>query len=139
MTAARCARFLREELGVGPVRQSMYSDSELYEYATAEADYFRAHRVTTVVTGFTLSTVLSTRLAGVTLVTEHAGSWVPPAFERRLLPPMRGLPRWLVNAAPPRVRFYCAGFNRVAARLGVEPVPSLAALVYVAVNSSPAT
>ncbi|GLH99139.1 glycosyltransferase [Phytohabitans aurantiacus] len=129
MTADRCARFLRDELGVGPVRQSMYSDSELYEYATAEADYFRAHRVTTVVTGFTLSTVLSTRLAGVKLVTEHAGSWVPPAFERRLLPPMRGLPRRLVNAAPPRVRFYCGGFNRVAARLGVAPVPSLAALV----------
>ncbi|MCW6010362.1 glycosyltransferase [Micromonospora sp. CPCC 205371] len=129
MTAARCARFLREELGVGSVRQSMYSDDELHEYATAEADYFRANKVTTAVTGFTLSTVLSTRLAGVKLVTEHAGSWVPPAFERRLLPPMRGLPRWLVNAAPPRVRFYCGGFNRVAARLGVEPVPSLAALV----------
>ncbi|MEH1124213.1 glycosyltransferase [Micromonospora sp. CPCC 206061] len=129
MTAARCARFLRDELGVGPVRQSMYSDDELYEYATAEADYFRANQITTAVTGFTLTTTLSTRLAGVRLVTEHAGSWVPPAFERRLLPPMRGLPRWLVNAAPPRVRFYCGGFNRVAARLGVEPVPSLAALV----------
>jgi UDP:flavonoid glycosyltransferase YjiC (YdhE family) len=129
MTAERCARFLREELGVGPVGQSMYSDDELHTYVRAEADYFRAHHITTAVTGFTLTTTLSTRLAGVRLVTEHAGSWVPPAFERRLLPPMRGLPRWLVNAAPPRVRFYCGGFNRVAARLGVEPVPSLAALV----------
>ncbi|GAA0911850.1 hypothetical protein GCM10009557_86010 [Virgisporangium ochraceum] len=57
-------------------------------------------------------------------MTSPAGSpW--PAL--RLLPePLR---RRLVNAAPARVRYYTAGFNQVAAELGVEPVPSLAALV----------
>jgi UDP:flavonoid glycosyltransferase YjiC (YdhE family) len=46
---------------------------------------------------------------------------------------LRALPepalRWLTNAVLPRSRFYCGGFNRVAARLRVEGVPSLAALV----------
>jgi hypothetical protein len=42
-------------------------------------------------TGFTLTTLLSTRLAGVKLVTEHAGSFVPPIWERprHLCPPRR--------------------------------------------------
>jgi UDP:flavonoid glycosyltransferase YjiC (YdhE family) len=142
MTDTRAATFLRDELGVGDVRQSMYSDEELRAYVTAEADYFRAHGVTVAVTGFTLTTLLSTRLAGgVRLVTEHAGSWIPPVWERGLLPvsstPVvpgtRLLPgplaRRIANAAPPRLRFYTGGFNRVAAELGVEGVPSLPALV----------
>jgi UDP:flavonoid glycosyltransferase YjiC (YdhE family) len=37
--------------------------------------------------------------------------------------------RFFSNAAPPFLRFYCAGFDRVARRLGVEGVPSLPALV----------
>ena len=85
--------------------------------------------------------MLSTRLAGIGLVTEHTASWVPPVFERGLLPVptkpivpvFRFLPdpivRRLMNAAPSRVNFYCAGFNRIAAELRVPPVPSLAALL----------
>lgn len=134
MTERRCAEFVRSEIGLGNINQSMYTDDELRAYVAAEAAYFRAHRVRVAVTGFTLTTLLSTRLAGVALVTEHAGSWVPPAFERGLLPApsqpgLRFVPRWLANAAPPRARFYCGGFNRVAAELGVPGVPSVAALV----------
>jgi UDP:flavonoid glycosyltransferase YjiC (YdhE family) len=141
MTPERCARFLREQPSTGSVRQSAYTDDELRAYVRAEVDYFRAHKITVAVTGFTLSTVLSTRVAGIGLVTEHSASWVPPVFERGLLPvptrpvvpALRFLPgplvRRLLNAAPPRVDFYCGGFNRIAAELGVPPVPSLAALV----------
>lgn len=141
MTAQRCAQFLRDEIGMGDVNQSTYTDDELRTYARAEADYFRAHGIRVAVTGFTLTTVLSTRLAGVRLVTEHNGSFVPPVWEHGLLPApsrpvrpvFRALPeravRWLTNAAPARVRFYCSGFNRVAAELGVPEIPSLAALV----------
>lgn len=138
MSEQRCAEFLRAEIGMGDVRQSMYTDAELRTYAVAEAEYFRTHGIHVAVTGFTLTTLLSTRLAGIKLATEHAGSWVPPVYQRGLLPApslrrTRYLPaslaRWLSNAAPPRVRFYCSGFNRVAAELGVPPVPSLAALV----------
>ncbi|MEU2614629.1 nucleotide disphospho-sugar-binding domain-containing protein [Micromonospora sp. NPDC007271] len=138
MTESRCARFIRDEIGMGFVGQSMYTDDELRQYVRAEVAYFRRHRVRVVVTGFTLTTLLSTRLAGAHLVTEHAGCWVPPTYERGLLPaPSQrrfsflpaGLLRRLSNTLPNRVPFYCGGFNRVAAELGAPRVPSLAALV----------
>lgn len=139
MSPQRSAAFVRSAMGQGPVSQSMYTDEELRAYALAEADYFRANGVTVAVTGFTLTTLLSTRLAGAQLVTEHAGSWVPPVFERGLLPTPSSLPgvprvlpgpaaRWVTARALPRLRFYCAGFNRVADQLGVERVPSMPAL-----------
>jgi UDP:flavonoid glycosyltransferase YjiC (YdhE family) len=37
--------------------------------------------------------------------------------------------RKLSNTGPPRMHFYCAGFNRVAAELGIPGVPSLPALL----------
>ncbi|TYC18550.1 glycosyltransferase family 1 protein [Actinomadura syzygii] len=137
MNAERSAAFVRSAVGLGPVDQSMYTDDELRSYVLAEADYFSANRVTVAVTGFTLTALLSTRLAGIPLVTEHAGSFVPPVFERGLvpapgsLPRLLGgtLPRWAINCAIPRLRYHCAGFNRIAAELGVEGVPSLLALL----------
>ena len=120
----------------------MWTDDELLTHAEGEAAFFRAHDVSVVVTGFALTTLLSTRLAGVHLVTEHAGSFVPPLAERGLLPlptgptlppPLRDLPpdvaRRAYNEGFGSRALYTAGFNRVAARLGVEPVPSLPALL----------
>ncbi|GGN95455.1 hypothetical protein GCM10010112_85710 [Actinoplanes lobatus] len=137
MDDERCARFLREQPSSGPVGQSAYSDEELRAYVTAEAEYFTRHGIRTAVTGFTLTTTLSTRLAGIRLVTEHSASWAPPMFERGLLPAPSGrtlpLPRparrWIANALPSRARFYCGGFNRIAAELGVPGLPSVAALL----------
>jgi UDP:flavonoid glycosyltransferase YjiC (YdhE family) len=110
--------------------------------AKGEAAYFREHEVRVAVTGWTLTALLSTRLAGIPLVTEHAGSFLPPVFERGLLPTPSsrvGMPfeRWLpapirrrmFNAGPARLTIYTGGFNRVAAELGVEGVPSFAALL----------
>lgn len=140
--AARCEAFVRSIPGIGSPRQSMWSDDELRTLAALEADYFRAHDVRVAVTGWTLTALLSTRLAGIPLVTDHAGAFLPPAFERGPLPvptsavpppPPRWLPsgvrRRLHNAAPSRVRFWTGGFNRVARELGVEGVPSFAALL----------
>jgi UDP:flavonoid glycosyltransferase YjiC (YdhE family) len=137
MSAERSAAFVRSAVGAGPVDQSMYTDDELRSYVLAEAAYFSANRVTVAVTGFTLTALLSTRLAGIPLVTEHAGSFVPPVFERGILPAPGNLPwllggplpRRVINRALPRLRYYCAGFNRIAAELGVEGVPSLPALL----------
>ncbi|WP_328468129.1 glycosyltransferase [Actinoplanes sp. NBC_00393] len=125
MDDARCARFLREQPSSGPVGQSAYSDEELRAYVTAEADYFTRHGIDTVITGFSLTATLSSRLAGVRLVTEHSASWVPPVFGSRPLPPAVRLTGALLS----RVKFYCAGFNRVAAKLGVPGLPSTAALL----------
>jgi UDP:flavonoid glycosyltransferase YjiC (YdhE family) len=138
MGAERSARLVASGTGLGPGNQSMYTDDELLTYVQAEAEYFRRHATRTVVTGYTLTTLLSTRLAGATLVTEHAGSWVPPVFDRGLAPTPsmrrtqhlpRLLGRLLANRTLPRSSFYCGGFNRVAKRLGIPGVPSLASLV----------
>jgi len=141
LSPARAAAFVGSAVGLGDPRQSMYDDAEIRTYVAAEAEYFRANRITVAVTGFTLTTLLSSRLTGVWVITEHAGSFVPPVFERRLLPaPTRPvdprlkhapdwLARFLVNRAPNRITAYCGGFNRVAAELGVEGIPSLAALL----------
>jgi UDP:flavonoid glycosyltransferase YjiC (YdhE family) len=142
VSTRRYQEFLRSVPGIGPDDQSIWSDDELRSYAVAEAEYFARHQVRAAVTGWTLTALLSTRLAGIPLVTEHAGSFLPPVFERGLLPAPSGpvglpaerfLPRrarrWIQNAAPARLGVYTAGFNRVAAELGVEPVPSFAALL----------
>ncbi|ROO87368.1 UDP:flavonoid glycosyltransferase YjiC (YdhE family) [Actinocorallia herbida] len=140
MDDRRGAAFVQSGIGLGPPGQSMYSDDELRAYALAEAAYFREHGVTAAVSGFTLTTLLSTRLAGIPLITEHAGSWVPPVFERGLLPAptsVHGMPgfvpgpiaRRLVARRLPSLRLYCGGFDRIAAELGVEPVPSMPALL----------
>jgi UDP:flavonoid glycosyltransferase YjiC (YdhE family) len=141
LSAARAAAFVGSAVGLGDPRQSMYDDAEIRTYVAAEAEYFRAHGITVAVTGFTLTTLLSSRLTGVRVVTEHAGTFVPPVFERRLLPaPTRPvdprlkhapdwLARFLINRSPNRITAYCGGFNRVASELGVEQIPSLAALL----------
>lgn len=141
LSSSRAARFVGSAIGLGDPRQSMYDDDELRTYVQAEAEYFRAHGITVAVTGFTLTTLLSSRLAGVRVVTEHAGSFVPPVFERRLLPApthpvdprLRRAPKWLsrflINRTSNRTTAYCGGFNRIAESLGIEGVPSLSALL----------
>ena len=141
LSPTRAAVFVASAVGLGDPRQSMYDDAEIRTYVAAEAEYFRTHKITVAVTGFTLTTLLSSRLTGVRVITEHAGSFVPPVFEHRLLPaptrpvdprlkhaPAR-LARFLVNRSPNRITAYCGGFNRVAAELGVEGIPSLASLL----------
>ncbi|MGN6681718.1 MAG: glycosyltransferase [Streptosporangiaceae bacterium] len=142
VSTQRYEEFLGSLPGIGRPDQSMWSDDELRRYALAEAEYFGRHQVCVAVTGWTLTALLSTRLAGIPLVTEHAGSFLPPVFERGMLPaPSRpiGLPaeRWLpgrirrrlYNAGVPKLEIYTGGFNRVAAQLGVEPIPSFPALL----------
>ena len=111
LTPARCAELVRSGPGLGPPDQSMWTDDELLAHAGAEATYFRDHDVSVVVTGFALTTLLSTRLAGIPLVTEHAGSFVPPLAERGLLPlptgpslppPLRDLPPEVARAGVQR-------------------------------------
>jgi UDP:flavonoid glycosyltransferase YjiC (YdhE family) len=141
MSAERCARFLRDLPGIGSPRQSMYSDEEMLAHARSEAEFIRQCGAEMAIAGFTLTTLLSSRLSGIPLATSHAGSYVPPVFEAGLMPaPSRpplpllallpsNLQRRFMNWSPARSRIYCSGFNRAARALGVEGVPSFAALL----------
>ncbi len=141
MSPERCARLLRDLPGVGSPRQSMYSDEEILAHARSEAEFIRQSGAEMAVAGFTLTTLLSTRLSGIPLATSHAGSYVPPVFDAGLMPapsraplPLLGLlpsnlQRRFMNWSPARTGIYCSGFNRAARALGVEAVPSFAALL----------
>jgi len=142
MDPPRCAEFVRSVPGIGRPDQGMWTDEELRSYVGWEAEYFRRHDVQVVVTGWLLTTLLSTQLAGVPLVTDHAGSYLPPLYERGLLPDFsmpvglplerwlpRPLKRWLVNKGTERNRGYLGGLNRAAAHFGVRGVRSLPGLL----------
>jgi UDP:flavonoid glycosyltransferase YjiC (YdhE family) len=141
MSPERCRRFVSEGAGQGPANQSFYSDDELRGEVAAQVRFFRQNGVKAVLTGFALTTLLSTRVAGIPLAASHAGSCVPPLFERGIMPaPSRNDPAWLdwlpepwlrrlSNWAVQRLPIHCSGFNRVARELGVDGVPSFAALV----------
>ena len=122
----------------------MWSDAELLAWTAAEVDYFAPPGVSAVVTGWTLhGPALDARVAGVPLVTEHAGSSGPgpcssagcslPRSSRSGIPFERWLPRPLVrrmfNAGVANLSIYTDGFNRAAAELGVPGVPSFPALL----------
>lgn len=141
MDGARCTRFVQDVVQIGRPGVRLLSADEVRTAVQAERDFFVRHGVRLTVTGFTLTAMLSTRLAGIPLAASHGGSWVPPVFERGLAPaptqmPMPGaewLPDWLkrriLNAGPERMREPAAFLNGVAAELGLPPVPSLAALM----------
>jgi UDP:flavonoid glycosyltransferase YjiC (YdhE family) len=141
MDEARGRKFISDNVGIGDPGQSMYSPEEMRTYVAAEVDYFRRNRVRAVVIGFTLTTLISTRVAGIPLITQHAGAFLPPLFDRGMLPvPSRPtqaifkflperLGRFLMNKGAPRLRLYLDGFNALAHELGVQGVPSFPALL----------
>lgn len=134
-------RFLAALLGMGhPGAAPMLSEAEIRAAVASEVALLREVGARAVVIGFTLTAFLSSRVAGIPLVTSHGGSFVPPVFERRLAPapvtPPPGaekapeaLLRFAANVAPAWVRAPVRELNVVARELGVEGVPSLAALM----------
>lgn len=138
---ARSAAYVRDLVQIGRPGVRMQPPDEVRRSVAAEAQYLRAAGARAVVTGFTLTAYLSSRVAGIPLVASHGGSFVPPVFERGLMPtpttmPIPGthwLPAWVkrrfANASAIRLTDPTRFLNDVAAELGVEPVPTLAALM----------
>ncbi len=141
MDAERCGRFLKDLVQIGKPGVRMLDGDEVRRSVAAEAAFFREVGAQAVVIGFTLTAYLSSRVAGIPLVASHGASYVPPVFERGLapvpatmpLPALEWLPAWLkrkmANAAPTHLTDPTVFLNKVAAELGVEPVPTLAALM----------
>ena len=141
MDDTRQAQYLKDLIQIGRPGVRLQPADEVRESVRAELAFFQAVGARIAVIGFTLTAYLSTRMAGIALASSHGASYVPPLFERGLLPvpttmPMRGvewLPAWIkhriVNSAAERLTAPVAFLNDVAAELGVEPVPTLAALM----------
>jgi UDP:flavonoid glycosyltransferase YjiC (YdhE family) len=70
----------------GGVEYDLLADGDDEAQIAAETDHLRAIGARALVTGRTLTAVESSRRAGIPLVTAHAGAWVPPMWERGLLP-----------------------------------------------------
>lgn len=137
----RCATYLRDLIQIGKPGTCLQPPGEVRASVRAEAEFLRAKGALVAVTGFTLTAYLSTRLVGIPLVTSHGGSYVPPILERGKAPapttmPMPGvewLPAWvkrqIANHGAMRMAGPARFLNDVAAELGVDSVPTLAAMM----------
>jgi UDP:flavonoid glycosyltransferase YjiC (YdhE family) len=141
MDDGRCVRYLKDLVQIGRPGVQLQPPDEVRQSVEAEVAFFRASGACMAVTGFTLTAYLSTRVARIPMAASHGGSYVPPVFEQGLAPvpttmPIPGtewLPNWLkrtlANSSSSRMTGPVKFLNTVAAELGVEPVPSLAALM----------
>ena len=141
MDDARCAQFVRDLVHISRPGVRLQPADEVRQGVAAEVDFFRQVGATAAVIGFTLTAFLSTRVIGIPLITSHGGSFVPPVFERGLMPvpttmPVPGaewLPDWVkrrvINAGPTLLTHAADFLNEVADELCVDPVPTLAALM----------
>jgi UDP:flavonoid glycosyltransferase YjiC (YdhE family) len=141
MDRARCERYVRDIIQIGRPGLRMQPADEVRAGVASEVRFFREHGVRLAVVGFTLTAHLSTRVVGIPLAASHGGSYVPPVLERGLapvptqmhIPGIEWLPRrvkhWLANNRVERMPGPVRFLNEIAAELGVEPVPSLAALL----------
>lgn len=138
---AGAAGFLEALLDMGKGDRPFFGDEELEASVDAEVAFLRQAGAKAAVTGFTLSAYLSARVAGVPLVTDHGGSFVPPVLAMGLCPvpvnPVRpevarlpaGVQRWISNRLPALLSGPVRQLNRHATRLGVERLPSVLGLM----------
>lgn len=141
MDRERCERFVRDLVQIGRPGLRLQPPDEVRASVAAEAALLRERRARAVVIGFTLTACLSARVAGVPVVASHGGSYVPPVLERGLVPvpttmPVPGtewlparLKHWMMNHRTDRMTGPVKFLNTIADELGVERVPSLAALM----------
>lgn len=140
-TRERYEAYLRDLCQIGRPGVRLQPPEEVRASVTAETAFLRRVGARAVVIGFTLTAYLSSRVAGVPLVASHGGSYVPPLFERGLAPAPVTMPiphtewlpaplkRWMANHGASRMRDPVVFLNTVARELGVEPVPTLGALM----------
>lgn len=141
MDERRCEDYLAGIVALGKPGARLQPAEEVRAGVHSEVEFLRVHAADMVVIGFTLTAYLSARVLGIPLAASHGGSYVPPVFEQGLapapsqspVPQLDWLPasiqKMMANLGPARMRGPVAFLNEIAAELGVEPVPSLAALM----------
>ncbi|MFN8190138.1 MAG: hypothetical protein U0R78_06770 [Nocardioidaceae bacterium] len=119
----------------------MWTPAELRAQVEAELGLIERLSPRVLVTGWTLSALISSKVAGIPLVTEHAGLWLPPLWENNRAPVPSKKPNLLLSLLPPamavrgfnqrvpRIRWYLDAVNQVCREYGVEELPSFAAMV----------
>ena len=140
-TADSERRFLDAILSIGPfTSRDFFTDDELRSAIDSEVALLREIGTDIVVTGFTLSAYVSSRLVGVPLATDHAGSFVPPVLAHGLCPvPVNPpdslakapppLQQWMANRVPPLLRGPVKQLNRHARERGVDPLSGFMGLM----------
>ncbi len=118
-------------------RKGFYETDELREHVQSEIAFFKKHKIDKILSGFTLSCVISARVAKVKLAVTHLGSYVPSIFEYKLLPGFMMLDNWLLRLIPnqwkinfvnwfiPRTKLWTKEFNIIAKEVGIKPFKSM--------------
>lgn len=127
--------------GMRSAPADMWSVAELREQVARELRLIEQVQPSVLVTGWTLSALISSKVAGVPLVTEHAGAMLPPMWENNRLPlpttlpnPVLGLlPRGIAtrafNQRVPQLKIHIDALNQVCREFGVEPLPSFPSML----------
>ncbi len=133
--------FLDGLLSIAKGDKPMYSDDYIRAAVRAEAAWFSRVGAVLAVTGFNLTTYVSSRVAKIPIATSHGGSFVPPVLDRGLCPipvnptepKMKRLPRfvqrWLANNVPRWLKASVRDLGRIADEFGVQKLPSFMALM----------
>ncbi len=103
------------------------NDEELKQHVLSEIDFFRDNKVNVVLTGWTLSNVISTRVLGIPLCVTHLGSFVPPIIEKVGLISDR-IPKVISSKIfylGTTLGIFLKPFNNVAKELNVAPFKSI--------------
>ncbi len=136
MDTERAQQFVATNRGDNGLK-GFYETDELREHVQSEIAFFKKHKIDKIISGFTLSCVVSARVAKVKLAVTHLGSYVPPIFENKLLPGFMMLDNWLTRKIPkqwkiyfvnwiiPRTKLFTKEFNIIAKEFGIKPFKSM--------------
>lgn len=114
-----------------------YTVKELEKHVESEIVFFKKENITKVITGFTLSCAISTRVCKIPYYVTHLGSFVPPIFEKKMLIPtlvlnlkiLKIIPKsWLIsmiNNLMYKSKLNTKSFNKVAVKYGIKPFMSM--------------
>lgn len=144
-TNERARQFVKTNTGENGFAE-FYSMEELTSHVENEIIFFSEEKISSVLTGFTLSCAISARVLEIPLVVTHLGSFVPPVFERNMLEPtlvldsklFKLIPKaWLtfmINRIIYRSKLGTKSFNQIAKDYNLKPFNSITEIMMGDIN-----